>query len=120
MCVTPEYVDSSLGSFVFRVTVRLSYVCDTPEYVDSSLGSFVYRVTVRLSYVCDTPEYVDSSLGSFVFRVTVRLSYVCDTPEYVDRRQALVHLYIESQPGCRMCVTHLNTWIEGKPWFICI
>ena len=60
------------------------------------------------------------------------LSNVRDTPEYVDRRQVMVrlyietqqngsfdHLYVESQSGSLMCVTHLNTWIEGKSWFIC-
>ena len=54
--------------------------------------------------MCDTPEYVDRRFGSFVYRIIVILSHVCDTLEYVDKRQLMVHLYIESQPGCSMCV----------------
>ena len=37
---------------------------------------------------------------------------MCDAPEYEDRRQVFVHLYIESQSGCPMCVTHLSKRIE--------
>ena len=70
--------------------------------------------------MCDTSEYVDRrQVLVHLYTDTVRLSYVRDTPEYVDRRQVLVHLYIESQSGCPLCMTHLNTWIEGKSWFIC-
>ena len=35
-------------------------MCDTTEYVDRSLGSFLYRSTAMLPYVCDTPEYVET------------------------------------------------------------
>ena len=45
---------------------------------------------------------------------------MCDTLAYVDRRQVLVHLYIETQPACPMCVTHLNRLTEGKSWFSCM
>ena len=45
---------------------------------------------------------------------------MCVTDESVDRKQDFVHLYIESRLGCPTCVTHLNMWIEGKSWFICI
>ena len=69
-------------------------MCDTPEYVD------IRQVLVHL--------YVESQSGNSM----------CVT--HVDRRQVLVHLYIETQPGCRICLTHLNTWVEGKFWFICI
>ena len=32
------------------------------------------------------------------------MSHECDTPEFVGRRQVLVHLHIESQSGCSICV----------------
>ena len=124
MCDTPEYVDRSVGSIVYRFTVILSNVCDTLEYVDRrqvmvhlyiesqpgcsmcvcdtleyvdrSIGSFVYRDSARMSHVCYTHEYEDRSLGSSVYRITVRLSHVCDTTEYEDIRQVLVNLYINS------------------------
>ena len=104
MCDTPEYVAISLGSSVYRVTVSLANMCVAHMNTKESIGSFVYRIIVRLSNVCDTPEYVDRRFGSFVYRIIVILSHVCDTLEYVDKRQLMVHLYIESQPGCSMCV----------------
>jgi hypothetical protein len=38
-------------------TPRMSHMCDTPEYMDRSLGSFVYRGTARMPNLCDTSKY---------------------------------------------------------------
>ena len=72
--------------------------------------------------MCDTPEYVDRRQVQVqdCKRDTARMSHFYDTPEHVDIMLVLIHLYVESQSDCPMCVTHLNMWIEGKSWFICI
>ena len=123
VCDTPENVDRSLGSSVYRITVRLSNVCCTPEYVASTLVSSVYRVTVNLSNMCVVHRNTWTEGKSWficIYNHSQVVQYVCGIPEHVDRRQA--HLYIESYSNvCKfictqnhslMCVTHLNTWIE--------